>query len=308
MQDGLPIACESCAILLILSNFSQSAAAVPAGAMIKPRRIGREAIWPGPRLAGTMSVQSAGPQPMPEHRFRLITLDLDDTLWPCEPVIRAAELAALEWLGGRAPLLVETQDIQTMRAHRVALMAERPEIAHDLCQVRRLSLAILLGDLGYPPDLAEDLARESLSVFMAHRNRLTPFEDVEPVLRRLAARFSLVTITNGNADPEQTALRGIFSHHVTAARAGAAKPDPIVFELALRLAGCTAAECLHIGDEPYLDVEAARALGIEAIWVNRAGRPWPADLAPPVLAVTDFNQLADWLDGRSDHAGETNGL
>ena len=248
------------------------------------------------------------PQLPTQHRFRLITLDLDDTLWPCEPVIRAAELALLDWLGERAPRIAEIHDRMSLRAHRVQLMAERPEIAHDLGEVRRLSLAILLQALDYPPELADELAREALEVFMAHRNRLEPFKDVEPVLRRLASRFSLVSITNGNADPELTPLRGIFDHHVTAARAGAAKPDPIVFELALRLAGCNAGECLHIGDEPYLDVEAARSLGIEAVWVNRQGRLWPGDLAPPVLAVTDFNQLADWLDGQSAPAGEPNGL
>ena len=239
------------------------------------------------------------PHTAPPHRFRLITLDLDDTLWPCEPVIRAAEEAALDWLGGREPRMTQTHDSQTLRAHRIGLMGERPEIAHDLGQVRRLSIALLLQELGHPPDLADALAEGALEVFMAHRNRLDPFDDVEPVLRQLAKRFALVSITNGNADPEQTALRGLFAHHVTAARAGAAKPDPRVFELALSLASCAAAECLHIGDEPYLDVAAARALGIEAIWVNRTGRPWPDDLPPPVLEIADFRQLADWLDAPS---------
>jgi FMN hydrolase / 5-amino-6-(5-phospho-D-ribitylamino)uracil phosphatase len=236
---------------------------------------------------------------MPQRRLRLITLDLDDTLWPCEPVIRAAELALLDWLGERAPRLAALHDPQSLRAHRVKLIAERPEIAHDLGQVRRLSLALLLRDLDYPPDRAEQLAEQGLAVFMAHRNRLTPFDDVEPALRRLAERFCLVSLTNGNADPEQTSLRGIFHHHVTAARAGAAKPDRAVFELALDLAGCGAGECLHIGDDPYLDVEAARALGIAAVWVDRSGRPWPAELAPPPLAIADLNELVDWLDGRT---------
>lgn len=248
------------------------------------------------------------PQAPPHPRFRLLTLDLDDTLWPCEPVIQAAEQALLDWLGQRAPRLVEVHDRLSLRAHRLRLMAERPEIAHDLGLVRQRSLALALRDLDYPPELAESLAGEALEVFMAHRNRLQPFPDVEPALRRLAARFTLVTITNGNADPELTSLRGIFQHHVTAARAGAAKPDRGVFELALRLADCAPAQCLHIGDEPYLDVAAARVLGIEAVWVNRHRRTWPADLAPPVLAVNDLSELADWLDGESGPAGARDGL
>jgi FMN hydrolase / 5-amino-6-(5-phospho-D-ribitylamino)uracil phosphatase len=232
---------------------------------------------------------------MQHPRFRLITLDLDDTLWPCEPVIRAAELAMLDWLAQTAPRLPRVHDRDSLRAHRCALMAREPQIAHDLGLVRRRSLTALLIELDYPPDQAERLAGQALEVFMRERNRIEPYPDAEPVLRRLAADFQLVSITNGNADPEQTPLCGLFHHHVTAARAGAAKPDPSVFVLALALAGCNPGECLHLGDEPYLDVAAARHLGIEAVWVNRCGRVWPADLEPPVLTITDLHQLADWL-------------
>ena len=40
----------------------------------------------------------------------LITLDLDDTLWPCEPVILAAERALHHWLGQRTPRLAMAHD------------------------------------------------------------------------------------------------------------------------------------------------------------------------------------------------------
>ena len=248
---------------------------------------------------------------MPHPRFRLITLDLDDTVWPCEPVIRAAEEAMHDWLAGRAPRLTEVHDRLSLRGHRLALMAERPDIAHDLGLIRRLSLATVLTGLGYPPDQADGLAAQALAVFMAQRNRIEPYADSGPVLRRLAADYQLISITNGNADPELTPLSGIFHHHITAARAGAAKPDAAVFGLALELAGCAPGECLHLGDEPYLDVEAARRLGIEAVWVNRSGRTWPDDLEPPTLTITDLHQLADWLaDGSvpADHPGVTHGV
>ena len=241
---------------------------------------------------------------MPHPRFRLITLDLDDTVWPCEPVIRAAEDAVLAWLGVRVPALAATADWQSLREHRLRLIRERPELAHDLGLVRRLSITHLLADLGHPPAEAERLGAEALAVFMDHRNRIEPYPDTAPVLRRLAADYRLVSITNGNADPELTPLAGLFDHHITAARAGAAKPDPVVFDLALRLTGTTAAQCLHVGDEPHLDVEAARAMGIAAVWVNRLGRPWPADLNPPAVTITDLHQLAAWLEGSHESAPE----
>lgn len=228
-------------------------------------------------------------------KIRLITLDLDDTVWPCAPVIQAAELALLQWLGEKAPRLLDAHDQDSLREHRRRLMRERPDIAHDVTQVRRLSLAELLAQQGFPLERAQSLADQALAVFLDHRNRIEPYADAAPALRRLALRCDLISITNGNSDPELTPLRGVFRHRVNAAEAGASKPDPAVFERALGLAGCTAAECLHVGDEPWLDVQAARNLGIASVWVNRHHRPWPEELAPPLLTVTDLHQLADWL-------------
>jgi FMN hydrolase / 5-amino-6-(5-phospho-D-ribitylamino)uracil phosphatase len=250
-------------------------------------------------------------QPRSPHfqssRLRLITLDLDDTVWPCAPVIQAAELALLEWLGTQAPRLLEVHDQGSLREHRRRLMSERPEIAHDVTQVRRLSLAELLVQQGLPLERAQSLADQALRVFLDHRNRIEPYADSAPALRRLAARFHLVSITNGNSDPELTPLRGIFRHRVNAAEAGASKPDPAVFERALALAGCTPAECLHVGDEPYLDVAAARNLGIGSVWVNRHGRPWPEELPPPLLTVPDLHRLADWLESGTGASTPTGG-
>lgn len=232
------------------------------------------------------------------NAFRLITFDLDDTLWPCEPVIRAAEQAQLDWLRGHAPALVALHDAASLREQRLRIIQARPEIAHDLGAVRRLAIAGILESLGHAADEAQSLAHRALDVFMAHRNRVEPYPDVAPALARLGAGRQLISITNGNADPEQTPLAGLFTHRIHAAGIGAAKPDPRVFEHALGLAGCAAGDGLHVGDEPYLDVAAARALGMEAVWINRAGRPWPDDLEPPTLAFRDLGELADWVEGR----------
>ena len=222
-------------------------------------------------------------------------------------MIRAAELAVLDWLAPRAPRLTAIHDRETLREHRARLMAARPEIAHDLSLVRRLSLANPLTELDYPPEIAEDWAEQAFAVFLEERNRLDPFPDVAPVLRRLVADFRLVSITNGNANPELTPLCGLFHHHINPASAGAAKPNPLVFELAMGLAGASPSECLHVGDEPFYDVEAARRLGIEAIWVNRLGRTWPEDLEPPILTITDLYQLTAWLDDWSPAPASANG-
>lgn len=233
---------------------------------------------------------------MPSQPYRLLTLDLDDTLWPCAPVIRAAEEALYAWLTEVAPRLTDCYGIDDLRQQRRALMARRPELAHDLSQVRRVALAERLVEHGYPVALAD----EGLALFRAERNRVTPYPDVAPALRVLTGRLHLVSITNGNADVASSPLRGLFDLSLTAAEAGAARPDPAMFHLAREWAGVAPAECLHIGDDPYLDVEAARAAGLAAIWVNRSGRPWPEGLASPLATITDLVALPRWLAGETD--------
>ncbi len=173
---------------------------------------------------------NAQPAPTPPSGpVRLITIDLDDTLWPCGPVIQAAEDALHAWLAEQAPRLTARFDAQALRGHRQTLMAARPELAHDLTQVRLLSLRALLAELDY--DIA--LADAAMDLFQRHRNRVQPYADVAPVLARLRGRHRLVAVTNGNAEVHQTPLRDAFHRALTAAEAGAAKPDPAMFELAM---------------------------------------------------------------------------
>lgn len=228
--------------------------------------------------------------------YRLLTIDLDDTLWPCAPVIEAAEAALHAWLTRAAPRLVAVHDPASLSRHRRALMAAHPARAHDLSWVRHQSLVELLVDFGYDPALAD----QGLALFLEHRQQVVPFADVVPALEVLAESCRLVSITNGNADVTRSPLRDLFDLSLTAAAVGAAKPDPAMFHRALDWAGVSADQALHIGDDPYLDVAAARDLGFATVWVNRSGQAWPAALAPPSRIVGDLGELVPWLTGDDD--------
>jgi HAD superfamily hydrolase (TIGR01509 family) len=60
---------------------------------------------------------------------------------------------------------------------------------------------------------------------------------------------------------ERIGAASLFSAIVTSADAGAAKPDPAVFRLALERLGVDQARALHVGDEPQ-DEEGALAAGM----------------------------------------------
>ena len=224
--------------------------------------------------------------------IRLITIDLDDTLWPCDPTIMAAEQAHFAWIRCNAPRVASRFDQAGLRDHRIGLRKRRPDIAHDLTALRLASLQELLTAFGYPAELAE----QAMEHFLRHRNRVTPYADVPPLLRSLAVDHCLVSVTNGNADVERTPLRGHFHHSYRAEDVGAAKPHPALFEAALQACNVGVAEAVHLGDDPLLDVEAARRFGMRTIWVNRFGRHWPEELEPPDAEVCDLHEFIVWLE------------
>jgi putative hydrolase of the HAD superfamily len=222
-----------------------------------------------------------------EH-VRLISFDLDDTLWPCHDVIRAAERTCYAWLAEHAPRLTAQYSQDELRAHRIAVSRDCPEVAHDLTEVRLRSLLELANNAGYP----DAIAHAASDVFRAARNRVTPFGEVSGTLRRLRARYPLVSVTNGNSQIEQTPLNDHFDHSLTAAEVGAAKPDPAIFLAASERTGEPLSAFLHVGDDPVRDVQAARDIGLTTVWVNRYGATWPEGLEPADLEVTEITALA----------------
>jgi putative hydrolase of the HAD superfamily len=105
-----------------------------------------------------------------------------------------------------------------------------------------------------------------------------PYPDVVSGLRLLRERgLRLVIASNWDCSlPDWLGPAGLIDlvdGVVTSADAGAAKPDPLPFERALTLAGVAAEEAVHVGDSVDNDIRGARAAGIRALLLARAGNP-----------------------------------
>jgi FMN hydrolase / 5-amino-6-(5-phospho-D-ribitylamino)uracil phosphatase len=218
---------------------------------------------------------------------RVISLDLDDTLWPVAPVIAAAEAALHEWLQERYPRTMHGHSANTLRTLRAKIAAQFPEQSHDLTFLRRRALAAQFIGAGY----AESACEEALEVFLAARNRVEFFDDVRPTLERLRTRYRLFALSNGNADLQRCGLGAFFHGHVSAIAAGAAKPDARIFAALRDMAGVPADEILHVGDDPITDVVGARQAGMQTVWLNRDARSWPVALAPPARTITTLAEI-----------------
>lgn len=132
--------------------------------------------------------------------------------------------------------------------------------AASLAALRRNCAAVFLAGAGADLD-----AGEFAPAFMGAL-RFRPLDGVEGVLDELAARgLRLAVVSNWDAELplvlERLGLGGRFAAVVTSAEAGAPKPDPRIFRLALERLGVAPEAAVHVGDD-RADEEGAHAAGI----------------------------------------------
>ncbi len=219
-----------------------------------------------------------------------LTLDLDDTLWPVWPAIERAESLLWQWLHQHAPATAAVHDTRTLRALRNEVERAHPEWQHDLSRIRRESIRLALQQQGEDPALAD----AAFEVFFAARQQVELYADVLPALDRLAARWPILALSNGNADVQRVGLGRYFAGSLSAREFGIGKPEPAIFHAACERLGATPDQVLHIGDDVALDIDGALQAGLRAAWVRRADSAAQPQRAPH-HTVADLLALAEAL-------------
>ncbi len=226
------------------------------------------------------------------HKIRAIAFDLDNTLWNVGPVIERAEARLQEWLQEHCPRVAERYSPEDMRAARMELAAEEPHNAHDFTYLRMTALTRHAQDCGYEPAAAE----RAFEIFFAARNDIQLYDDVRPALDRLRARYTLATLSNGNADLARVGVAELFTVSLNARDVGASKPHRRGFERLAAALGLAPEDILYVGDDPDHDIRGARAAGLRTAWMNRRRERWPSDAFAPDISVADCLQLATRLE------------
>lgn len=224
-------------------------------------------------------------------KIKAITIDLDDTLWPILPTLERAEKALHNWLVDNAPMAAALFSTPSaLREIRHHMATHRPELKNDMSAVRRESIRLALYRAGENPLLAE----QAFEAFSAERQRVTLFDDALPALEFLAARFPLVSISNGNADLARVGIAAFFRAAISAREFGVAKPDPRIFHAAAGALDLTPGDVLHVGDDATLDALGALNAGMQAVWLNRTEAIWPHE-PQPQLTLCNLTELCDLL-------------
>jgi len=224
-------------------------------------------------------------------RIRAITIDLDDTLWPIGPVMLRAEQRLDAWLRTHCPTVAAAYPIAAMRALRDRVADENPDLAHDFTSQRLLCLRAAMQPHGY----GEQHVDAAFAEFYAARNEVECYGDALPALESMAARYPLVSLSNGNADLERIGLARFFHFSISSRSFGKAKPAAEIFHAACAGLDLPPEEVLHIGDDPALDVLGAHAAGLRSAWLNRSGAAWDHAVRPDMVA-RDLRELAAMLE------------
>jgi FMN hydrolase / 5-amino-6-(5-phospho-D-ribitylamino)uracil phosphatase len=225
--------------------------------------------------------------------IKLLTFDLDNTLWNVEVVIRRAEARMRTWLHDRVPEYGTRIPAEAVLDLRDAVLQEYPELRHDLSRLREEIIFRAISHCGYQDREARRLAREAFTIFLDARHEVEFFEGALETLEYLSRHYVLGAITNGNADFARLKLDRYFRFGYSAASVGIGKPAPRIFQAALAHAGISAGDAVHIGDHLRDDIEGASGVGMHTIWVNLERHDLPEDATAPSHIVHLLEELPE---------------
>ena len=125
----------------------------------------------------------------------------------------------------------------------------------------------------------------------AYLDARRPIDGAIDLLAALKPLARIGVVTNNLVAEQREKLRhcGLDQHVdelIASEEAGVSKPDPRIFELALKRLHCPADQAVMVGDSWANDVLGARGAGIRAMWFNLAGED-PPDASVPVLRTLD---------------------
>ena len=229
---------------------------------------------------------------MPERpKIKLLSFDLDDTLWPCMPTIVAAEKKLYDWLAQTVPEISTRFDIEGLRKNRYEFLQQRPELSHDLSALRIESLKALAAEM----KLDSDWVQPAFEHYYEARQQVTLFDDVAPVLDALQDDYRLIALTNGNANIEKAGVAHWFEFSLSAAEVGYQKPHGLFFDIVREKTRLSTEEIVHIGDDPYRDIAGAVEAGVRSIWLNREGQTWRHDDYQADHQISTLTELPEIL-------------
>ena len=207
-----------------------------------------------------------------ELKYKHIFFDLDRTLWDFDAAAEVAferiyEKYDLKSLG--IPSAHEFHEVYHPLNEELWVLYRADKITKDELNRTRFMKPLEhygIHDIELADHLSEDYVYWSPRIV-----RLVP--GTLELLDYLKPKYHLHLITNGFQEVQHTKLNGsglepYFETLTVSEEVGVKKPNPEIFHYALRKAGAIAEESIMIGDEMAVDIDGARAAGMDTVMFN----------------------------------------
>ncbi|MWP62480.1 5-amino-6-(5-phospho-D-ribitylamino)uracil phosphatase YigB [Gilliamella sp. Pas-s25] len=200
------------------------------------------------------------------HCIKAFTFDLDDTLYDNSMIVEKAEEEMVKTLQRHEQLCTLTTS--DFFAEKYSVLASYPEIYHDVIVWRIQTIKSLLSKTNIPVSKFADVIDESVTCFNFWRHKINVPESTHLLLTKLATKYPLAVITNGNVDIHQIGLGDYFQFSLRGGEHGRSKPFPEIFNLASDKLAISSHHILHVGDNLLTDVNGAINNGFLACFIN----------------------------------------
>ncbi len=222
--------------------------------------------------------------------LKLITLDLDNTLWNVTPTLIRAEKSLASWINNNVPEAKDFYQKENLTLLRQQFNKQHPDKKYFPTIMRKNLLEQCFLQSGLSQNKAEDTMEAAFSIFIKERNNIEFFPETINILETLSKHYPIIALTNGNADLSLIGIDDFFTAHFSAESTGKAKPDTRMFTEALTTTGHKATQALHIGDHPTEDIQAASSLGMHTIWFNQKNKN-DSSLCQPTVEIHNLSEL-----------------
>ena len=213
-------------------------------------------------------------------KIKMITFDLDDTLWDNRPTILKAEIDTRNWIEDKVGE-VQWGDFNDFLSLREELIKKDASIEWDISKLRKEIFRKKISHIT-PSNLRDEIVDEAFNIFINKRHEIELFDGVEEALNFLSKKYVLGILTNGNANVYKFKIGKYFKFAISSLEARDSKPNRAHFDKALEFVDdISFDQMLHIGDHQVNDILGAYNLGIDTLWFNNNNEKWSQDFPKP---------------------------
>lgn len=235
---------------------------------------------------------------MSNPETKAVLFDFGGTLYDYACLVdaeRESLLELIEWAG------IDADAATVARAHRDSMKrvfrTYLPQSYYYHRDLFRDALVGMLEQLGAEPE-PELLDRYRQAQWQRHARDFVLRDGVHETLEELRRRGLHLGIVS-NIDEDQLAhlidlaeLRRHFDSLLSSEHARSCKPDPAIYEEALRRAGCKPEEALFIGDTLLQDIAGANRMGLRSVLIwHRDDKQPPVDGDKPAHVIRRIPEI-----------------